>query len=432
MGASTLFSAVYSLLTNKNPGQVSATPPTAATQTRVPTTTPQTKTTTTSQTLPQIAIPTAIQQQFINLASTSLTEALTAKQPAVGKTIDVATALFRSGVTSDVFTRLQPQVVNIAIPNGMSVAAANQATNAAIQTVTTTLPQVVLGTQQTLGTTVLNLTEFTSFITNAQQAFRTNVGALVGSTSTDPLTSALTTAKRLFDVDSSQFSQVAYDAALSATQYESNYFNPVTSTGAGAGGLQTLDGGDNAAGSSGQRKIYLRSAIDFNQQDVVNFYSQPTIEVEERAEYDITNPVHSVTGFASYKHTNLREISVSDIKLVSRTPEEATRNQKDLQTLKSWARPYFGKSSPVGAPPDILFLYAYSDANDPVNFYRFPVVLTSISYKYPNDVDYISTLGNTPFPVIMTVSIRLLETRSPTEVESFTLADFKSGAMLSW
>jgi hypothetical protein len=162
-----------------------------------------------------------------------------------------------------------------------------------------------------------------------------------------------------------------------------------------------------------------------------------------------------------------------------------------LQVLRSWQMPYFGASSTIssgfsaartklqpntevpltaherqanairrgkaegiellGAPPDVLYLYAYStQANDSrlvnygVNINRVPVVLTSLDITYPDDVDYLPTFANgasatgawdetsEPFPIKMDVNISLMETHSPGEYERFNLAQYKQGKMTNF
>jgi hypothetical protein len=163
-----------------------------------------------------------------------------------------------------------------------------------------------------------------------------------------------------------------------------------------------------------------------------------------------------------------------------------------LQVLRGWQMPYFGASSTIasgsqtaartrlqpntevpltaherqanairrgkvegiellGAPPDVLYLYAYStQANDSrlvnygVNINRVPVVLTSLDITYPDDVDYLPTFANgvdatgawdetsEPFPIKMDVNISLMETHSSGEYERFNLAQYKQGKMTNF
>ena len=90
----------------------------------------------------------------------------------------------------------------------------------------------------------------------------------------------------------------------------------------------------------------------------------------------------------------------------------------------------------LGAPPEVLFLTAYSDARDkggsldkPVNIFRIPVVITSLSLTFPNDVDYIPTLEDQPFPIIMNIGISLTEAHSPREMEKFDLIQYREGLL---
>lgn len=88
----------------------------------------------------------------------------------------------------------------------------------------------------------------------------------------------------------------------------------------------------------------------------------------------------------------------------------------------------------LGAPPMVLYLYGYSDAAGagPQNINKIPVVIESISYDYPNDVDYIPTSEGVPFPAMMTLSMSLKEAHSPREVEAFDIVAFKQGRMVGW
>jgi hypothetical protein len=93
------------------------------------------------------------------------------------------------------------------------------------------------------------------------------------------------------------------------------------------------------------------------------------------------------------------------------------------------------ESSMLGAPPMVLYLYGYSDPGNSTsaqNINKIPVVIESLTYDYPNDVDYIPTSEGIPFPAVMTISMTLRETHSPREVESFDIAAFKQGRMLGW
>lgn len=132
--------------------------------------------------------------------------------------------------------------------------------------------------------------------------------------------------------------------------------------------------------------------------------------------------------------------------------EDAARgsilNEQDQAWLNS-AR-IAGGVQLTGAPPDVLYLYAYSTTSDNLtgqrfgktsNINRVPVVMSSLDISYPDDVDYIP-VGDLndpfnhkliePFPVKMAVNLILLETHSPREFEQFDLAKFKAGTLVNF
>lgn len=232
----------------------------------------------------------------------------------------------------------------------------------------------------------------------------------------------------------------------------------------------------------------------------------PRFTESREVEYTSLTPVHLPGNIQVFKNTRSRTFSIG-AHFISRTVEEATTNMIYLQTLRGWTLPYFGATSTVekngasglttasnnqksatamalltsavadrtltaneanlvaqqsknseisvellGAPPDVLYLYAYSSGNNSgkggygasrpstygVNINKIPVVITSLSIVYPDDVDYIPTYSNKdprisePFPIKMDVDISLVETHSPREYEQFDLLKFKRGVLVNF
>lgn len=96
-----------------------------------------------------------------------------------------------------------------------------------------------------------------------------------------------------------------------------------------------------------------------------------------------------------------------------------------------------GGSTMLGAPPPILLLSAYSSDNTngrfpTKNYHNIPAVITNFDFAWPNNVDYIPTVNNEPFPVKMELTITLTETHSPREFENFSLSQYKSGTLPSF
>lgn len=227
------------------------------------------------------------------------------------------------------------------------------------------------------------------------------------------------------------------------------------------------------------------SALAYGDPDTVRRSSvalsvTPSFSENRTAEYTPVTPVHMPGSVQVYKHTNSRTFNVT-AHFVSRNVDDALKNMADLQKLRGWLLPYFGATNTLsgeqqaareasnpgtqpqtpeqqdqaarqrvqtegvqlrGAPPDVLYLYAYSTgANDlrgdgpKVNINRVPVVMTSLDITYPEDVDYIPVFvpsagvnsRTEPFPRKMDVTFALVETHSPREYEQFDLLAYKQG-----
>jgi len=222
--------------------------------------------------------------------------------------------------------------------------------------------------------------------------------------------------------------------------------------------------------ANNQFKVKLRSQVT---NTVIAFDATPEITETRNVTYKTLEPVHMPGGIHVYGNTSSRIFNINNIRLVSRTREEASKNLYRLNVLRSWAMPYFGtgstRSKLVGAPPDVLALTAYAtgsrdsansnaavagstdllNINDvpslerkrATNIHQIPVVLQQISIPYPSDVDYINTVqlqpfhdgtvieGGVPFPTIMTVDVILLETHSPLEFANFDLRKYRQGIL---
>lgn len=207
----------------------------------------------------------------------------------------------------------------------------------------------------------------------------------------------------------------------------------------------------------------------------VIFDSTPTFNESGGVNYTPVQPVHLPGSIQTYKSTDARTFNIVAT-IISRNTADVAKNMMYLQTLRSWRYPFFGQSttSPtsqsnavdriknstttgttgdgsnvnlLGAPPELLYLYAYStsgndkrqfkDSINRVNINRVPVLLTSLSIEYPQDVDYIPSSSlpdkNTePFPVKMSVSLSLIEAHSPVEYEKFNLTSYKNGTLANF
>jgi len=209
----------------------------------------------------------------------------------------------------------------------------------------------------------------------------------------------------------------------------------------------------------------------------VSFTASPTISENRNVNYNALEPLHAPGAIQVYKNTASRSFQLSDVRLISRTIEEATLNLRSLWRLRSWCMPRFGRSSTLnaeqranrtdfeandfeltaeerssvfgtellGAPPPVLYLSAYSreigttattsasgaaaiwQIQQHIN--RVPVVINQLSIPYPNDQTYITTENGTPMPAILNIDLALLETHSPDSYEAFDLDAFRQGRL---
>ncbi len=235
-------------------------------------------------------------------------------------------------------------------------------------------------------------------------------------------------------------------------------------------------------------KVRLQSTVKPDEKII--FTVTPNVSETIQIGYQSIQPVHFPGAIQLYQHTSAKTYNISQIQLISRTPQEAAVNLFTLNILRGWTKPYFGATvgNMLGASPDVLYFWAYSNSPSTKtsgntkshvgNINRIPVVLTSLNINYPNDVDYVPTAdgskvqldqfyvkntdadaatidpaatpvaasgtdsnkaktksinmdsikAGTPFPAIMTIDMSLIETHAPSEfLQRFDLAKYRRG-----
>lgn len=233
-----------------------------------------------------------------------------------------------------------------------------------------------------------------------------------------------------------------------------------------------------------QFKVKLVSSISARRRVV--FDVTPDIAENQNVNYKNIEPIHAPSSFWVYQNTPARAYNISNIKLISRTIEEATLNLQRINCLRSWTKPFFGEGTAtggerglvppqnksrigqeqedpnqlaltcflpgttaesdrqefkkfLGSPPEVILLSAYakttgdrtSSSGDRTtsNISRVPVIMTQLSLPYPSDVDYIPTEDGTPFPAIMSIDMQLSEAHSPRELRQFDLHRYRRGIL---
>ena len=119
----------------------------------------------------------------------------------------------------------------------------------------------------------------------------------------------------------------------------------------------------------------------------------PTITEQRTVNYDMEQPVHTNSGYNSYKNTSNTVFNVSGDFYAS-TPMEAMYNLACLHFIRSSSLMDFGRiaaesNNPefaiVGAPPPILLLSAYGK----YMYNDIPVIIKNYNFSFENDIDYI-------------------------------------------
>lgn len=169
------------------------------------------------------------------------------------------------------------------------------------------------------------------------------------------------------------------------------------------------------------------------QHEFVAFKVQPELSESKSVNYIEISEIRSPGSIMVFIGSPARNFSM-EVKLISRSIEEAQQNFRILHTLKGWSMPDKAYSShdSLGAgeidsgTPRILKLFGYGK-----NFKGIPVVIKSLNVSYPVDCDYIDT-GDVRMPVIMPISIQLQEMRSSVELEKFDISMYREGELPTW
>lgn len=176
--------------------------------------------------------------------------------------------------------------------------------------------------------------------------------------------------------------------------------------------------------------------------DTVAFRVSPEIVESRNVAYKTLDPLHMPGAIPIFQNSPPRTWNISGTKLISRNGVEAEENLSIVNQLRAWQVPFFGNSRTsgkdnftaemFGAPPEVLHFTAYSKPSEDsvTNIRQIPVVLTTLTIQYSNDVDYIKTEQTSqPFPAIISVDMSLLEVHSPREYSNFNILDYKNGKL---
>lgn len=155
----------------------------------------------------------------------------------------------------------------------------------------------------------------------------------------------------------------------------------------------------------------------------------PTIQSQTQVNYSKYELVHSNSQPYAFQSSSPPSIQVT-AQFIQQTAEEAQYLAGVLHFLRVVTKMNFGEGDPdKGTPPPTLEFSAYGETN----FHRVPVLVSSFTQSYPDDVDYVETsvMGKpAQFPAVFTIAMDLIVQYSPEATRStFSTSSFASGRL---
>ena len=179
------------------------------------------------------------------------------------------------------------------------------------------------------------------------------------------------------------------------------------------------------------------------------FPYNPTISEGVDIIYDAVELTHANESFHVYRNTKNPRITLQNSVWTCDTFDNAVYAMSALHFFRTYSQMDFGKNQ-SGRPPSPMWFSAYGN----YAFHRVPVLMEKASWSFPNDVDYVGIpeFGSEEFtasrlkfskegtglsnaytwlPMKFQVdSINLVIQHSPRFWSNWSLADYRSGAML--
>lgn len=116
----------------------------------------------------------------------------------------------------------------------------------------------------------------------------------------------------------------------------------------------------------------------------VLFPYTPSISMSYRANYEMVQGVQTNWAIPTYQQSNVEMLTLRAT-FTANSQSEALYLLTVLHFLRSATKSHFGSDPLAGLPPPILYLNGYGEGM----YNNVPVVISSVSYTLPPDVDYI-------------------------------------------
>ena len=176
------------------------------------------------------------------------------------------------------------------------------------------------------------------------------------------------------------------------------------------------------------------------------FPYNPSISENTSVKYDAVELTHTNESYHVYRATDNVRINITDAKWTCDTFDNAVYAMSVIHFFRTYSYMDFGRGR-TGRPPSPMWFSAYGN----YAFHRVPVIMEKADWAFPNDVDYVgipefgsqeyadrklkynrdSSTEYTWIPMVFTVSsISLIVQHAPAFWTGWSLADYRSGAML--
>jgi len=168
----------------------------------------------------------------------------------------------------------------------------------------------------------------------------------------------------------------------------------------------------------------------------VLFPYSPQIQHVQQVNWNALPMTHTNYQPQVFINSENPKININDAKFTATTTADAEYLLAVLFFFKLVTKMNFGtKDAMRGTPPPVLELSGYGQSQ----YQNVPVVIASINYSYPNDIDYVTIKPDfsgggleETVPTVMTISIDLQVQYNIKNIrDTFSLADLANGSLAS-
>jgi len=177
---------------------------------------------------------------------------------------------------------------------------------------------------------------------------------------------------------------------------------------------------------------------DIYEKRMVTFHSTPDVSEQGTVNYIDISDIRAAGSHSVYLGSPARVFNINH-KFISRTRIEAENTWRAMNTLRGWRMPKHGNQAQSGGginverigadtnAPSVLWMFGYGKT-----FRGIPVVITSLSFDWNSESDYIKCNNGSDIPIILPITISLKEMRTYLDMNSFNYDQFRRGELMWW